>query len=176
MRLCFRIPMNIRRRSGREETPHPATQALTRQTGILAPRAGPQTKGITSATERRSEILRDKIKLSFGSWLPKLSKFSIPVALAERKGFEPSKRFPVYSLSRGAPSTTRPPLREAPVLSSCSARRKTLSWRLLVTFLVAIGALEAFKMQMVARTNRIYFRTRYRGPAWHPAFRGIRRA
>ena len=30
--------------------------------------------------------------------------------MAERKGFEPSKRFPVYSLSRGAPSTTRPPL------------------------------------------------------------------
>ena len=26
------------------------------------------------------------------------------------KGFEPSKRFHAYSLSRGAPSTTRPPL------------------------------------------------------------------
>lgn len=31
--------------------------------------------------------------------------------LAEKKGFEPSIPFPVYSLSRGAPSTTRPPLR-----------------------------------------------------------------
>ena len=31
--------------------------------------------------------------------------------VAEWKGFEPSKRSPVYSLSRGAPSTTRPPLR-----------------------------------------------------------------
>ena len=31
--------------------------------------------------------------------------------MAERKGFEPSIRSPVYSLSRGAPSTTRPPLR-----------------------------------------------------------------
>ncbi len=31
--------------------------------------------------------------------------------MAERKGFEPSRRLPVYSLSRGAPSTTRPPLR-----------------------------------------------------------------
>ena len=30
--------------------------------------------------------------------------------MAERKGFEPSIPFPVYSLSRGAPSTTRPPL------------------------------------------------------------------
>ena len=34
--------------------------------------------------------------------------------LAERKGFEPSRRLPVYSLSRGAPSTTRPPLRSVP--------------------------------------------------------------
>ncbi len=31
--------------------------------------------------------------------------------MAERKGFEPSIPSPVYSLSRGAPSTTRPPLR-----------------------------------------------------------------
>src|SRR5690606_899359 len=32
--------------------------------------------------------------------------------LAERKGFEPSRQLlTVYSLSRGAPSTTRPPLR-----------------------------------------------------------------
>ena len=31
--------------------------------------------------------------------------------MAERKGFEPSIPFRVYSLSRGAPSTTRPPLR-----------------------------------------------------------------
>ena len=30
--------------------------------------------------------------------------------MAEREGFEPSKGFPPYSLSRGAPSTTRPPL------------------------------------------------------------------
>ena len=33
------------------------------------------------------------------------------VMMAETKGFEPSRRFPVYSLSRGAPSTTRPRLR-----------------------------------------------------------------
>ena len=31
--------------------------------------------------------------------------------LAEREGFEPSRRFPAYTLSRRAPSTTRPPLR-----------------------------------------------------------------
>ena len=33
------------------------------------------------------------------------------VQVAETKGFEPSRRFPAYSLSRGAPSTTRPHLR-----------------------------------------------------------------
>src|SRR5688572_8479058 len=31
--------------------------------------------------------------------------------LAEREGFEPSIRFPVYTLSKRAPSATRPPLR-----------------------------------------------------------------
>ena len=31
--------------------------------------------------------------------------------LAERMGFEPTRPFRAYSLSRGAPSTTRPPLR-----------------------------------------------------------------
>ena len=31
--------------------------------------------------------------------------------MAERKGFEPSRQLPAYTLSRGAPSTTRPPLR-----------------------------------------------------------------
>ena len=35
--------------------------------------------------------------------------------LAERKGFEPSRSFHLYALSRGAPSTTRPPLRAAPL-------------------------------------------------------------
>ena len=30
--------------------------------------------------------------------------------MAERVGFEPTKRFPVYTLSKRAPSTTRPSL------------------------------------------------------------------
>ena len=33
--------------------------------------------------------------------------------MAEREGFEPSRRFPAYTLSRRAPSTTRPPLQQA---------------------------------------------------------------
>ncbi len=31
--------------------------------------------------------------------------------LADRQGFEPWRRFPAYTLSRRAPSTTRPPVR-----------------------------------------------------------------
>ena len=31
--------------------------------------------------------------------------------MAERMGFEPMKGFPLYTLSKRAPSTTRPPLR-----------------------------------------------------------------
>ncbi len=38
-------------------------------------------------------------------------KFKGSTIRAEREGFEPSMRFPTYSLSRGAPSATRPPLR-----------------------------------------------------------------
>ncbi len=30
--------------------------------------------------------------------------------VADRKGFEPSRQLPAYSLSRGAPSTARPPV------------------------------------------------------------------
>ena len=33
--------------------------------------------------------------------------------MADRAGFEPAIRFPVYTLSRRAPSTTRPPVRRA---------------------------------------------------------------
>ena len=55
--------------------------------------------------------------------------------LAEGAGFEPAIRFPVYTLSRRAPSTTRPPLRlgasGAPGSSSSSVRllsRWILPW------------------------------------------------
>ena len=41
--------------------------------------------------------------------------------VAEGEGFEPSIRFPVYTLSRRAPSTTRPPL-HCRALSSGSSR------------------------------------------------------
>src|SRR5271170_336516 len=43
--------------------------------------------------------------------------------MAEGAGFEPAIRFPVYTLSRRAPSTARPPLRLALRLRRAKARR-----------------------------------------------------
>src|SRR5215217_3494869 len=40
------------------------------------------------------------------------------VRMAEGEGFEPSIRFPVYTLSRRAPSATRPPLHAQPLASA----------------------------------------------------------
>ena len=50
-------------------------------------------------------------------------------SLAEGAGFEPAIRFPVYTLSRRAPSTTRPPLRIAHPLGAhdAGARCRTCS-------------------------------------------------
>lgn len=42
-----------------------------------------------------------------------LHMYKVENLLADREGFEPSIRFPVYTLSRRAPSTTRPPVRRA---------------------------------------------------------------
>ncbi len=44
--------------------------------------------------------------------------------MAERKGFEPSRRFLAYALSRGAPSTTRPPLRRRGYGKRCRRSRR----------------------------------------------------
>jgi ribosomal protein L20 len=46
--------------------------------------------------------------------------------VAERKGFEPSRSFHLYALSRGAPSTTRPPLRAAPLSREPKAIKRFL--------------------------------------------------
>ena len=46
--------------------------------------------------------------------------------MAETKGFEPSRRFPAYSLSRGAPSTTRPRFRRLVYLAPPQGTRGEL--------------------------------------------------
>ncbi len=61
---------------------------------------------------------------AFGDKLPFREAARNNVALlgmAERQGFEPWRRFPAYTLSRRAPSTTRPPLRAA-----CLCRKRCL--------------------------------------------------
>ena len=50
--------------------------------------------------------------------------------VAETKGFEPSRRFPAYSLSRGAPSTTRPRLRRREYVSNLRITTTFLPHRL----------------------------------------------
>ena len=45
--------------------------------------------------------------------------------MAERAGFEPAIRFPVYTLSRRAPSTTRPPLQRACHEGMCDDLQET---------------------------------------------------
>ena len=56
------------------------------------------------ASRNPFETKRKKARIMASSWVR-------DVKVAEREGFEPSRRFPAYTLSRRAPSTTRPPLR-----------------------------------------------------------------
>ena len=57
-----------------------------------------------SVSGRRQQVLDFRASEDFRSFSG---------AVAERKGFEPLRRFPAYTLSRRAPSTTRPSLRIA---------------------------------------------------------------
>jgi hypothetical protein len=52
---------------------------------------------------------RVRTKSSLSQYLYEWQK-AIHINMAESEGFEPSIRFPVYTLSRGAPSATRPAL------------------------------------------------------------------
>ena len=55
-------------------------------------------------------VARYSIQLSYGRVLGTLMEHG-PENVAEREGFEPSMGLVPYSLSRGAPSATRPSLR-----------------------------------------------------------------
>src|SRR5215467_14267694 len=59
-----------------------------------------------------AEILQTLPKVSRPSHRPKKSLSDNDMCLAEGVGFEPTIRFPVYTLSKRAPSATRPSLRE----------------------------------------------------------------
>ena len=64
------------------------------------------TRGVLR--QRHSDIALKMPRFSARSFLTLLF---IKIKLAEREGFEPSKGLLPYTLSRGAPSTTRPSLR-----------------------------------------------------------------
>ena len=52
-----------------------------------------------------NEILNHSLQKEVLMWLTKINYYK-----TEREGFEPSIKFPLYSISSAAPSTTRPPL------------------------------------------------------------------
>src|SRR6516162_7273434 len=61
-------------------------------------------------------------------------------AMAEREGFEPSIEFPLYTLSKRAPSTTRPSLRlgkSARLLFRITRSSRALKYLLVPTSLVS---------------------------------------
>ncbi len=63
-----------------------------------------------SDTEERSKITKSSKILARNLITILLNPEDKIIDMAERKGFEPSRRLPVYTLSKRAPSTTRPPL------------------------------------------------------------------
>ena len=66
--------------------------------------------------EQRKQDHKHGAKGRKGRFLEAIREFGVDAfswtVVAETEGFEPSRQFPAYSLSRGAPSTTRPRLRD----------------------------------------------------------------
>ena len=81
---------------------------------------------------------------------PMLYPAELRVQMAERGGFEPPKRSPAYSLSRGAPSATRPPLHRDYVLRYFKRKRQLTvrptgeSKRLTLAFLSGHAQISSF--------------------------------
>ena len=76
-----------------------------RESGLGSPQTALQR------AERRNYANPVKIALGPDAVPGQLRTYVNQRLVAETKGFEPSRRFPAYSLSRGAPSTARPRLR-----------------------------------------------------------------
>ena len=95
-------------------------QTEVRESGLPSLRSGDPRVGVPSKIPQNPLRLRRDGFLFSGGPLSALSaprKTKNPrlhrgfcVVLAERAGFEPAIQFPVYTLSRRAPSTTRTPL------------------------------------------------------------------
>src|SRR5690606_29946665 len=91
----------------------------------LPPRPPARARPARRGRRGRGSYHGIEVPAATGAYREKWRKFSAPsgTEVAEREGFEPSIRFPVYTRSRRAPSTTRPPLRKATV------RLRTGRWR-----------------------------------------------
>ena len=76
---------------------------------IRLPEPSPHRKTPSKSPENRRQYNHKSVYFQILRWV------------AERQGFEPWRRSPAYTLSRRAPSTTRPPLRRGGL-----ARGKTL--------------------------------------------------
>ena len=130
-------------RSGKSEPPATDYPPITRADCVLnsivvvkkpqaepngarrSPRSPGRTLGYIDLEQRTLQTIDNPFgtRLSPMSWVRSVTHVSGPYrrCLAEREGFEPSRRFPAYTLSRRAPSTTRPPLRiQAPDFSDGS--------------------------------------------------------
>ena len=78
----------------------------------LTPSGPPATPAFCATSSRLSNRLIDTSRVRILVWHGTKKAPSGLFYLAEREGFEPSMGINPYSLSRGAPSATRPPLRE----------------------------------------------------------------
>ena len=90
--------------------------------------------------------------------------------MAEREGFEPSKRlYTPYSLSRRAPSTTRPPLHDSvvpPHASTVGARRHLVR----ACTLEIDATAEGVGFEPTRRTAPNGFQDRLLRPLGHPSW------
>ena len=76
--------------------------------------------------DRTADLLVANEALSQLSYIP--TRYRFASQLAERVGFEPTKHFHAYTLSKRAPSATRTSLREASMFAR-SLTRRLLGWR-----------------------------------------------
>ena len=88
--MTLHVPFRVVKRGGQEEMQLPG--------GVRQPR---RTDNTLARAFRWKQLLES-------------GEFATIAELAETEGFEPSRQFPAYSLSRGAPSTTRPRLHRLP--------------------------------------------------------------
>src|ERR1700675_1099037 len=92
----------------------PLTSSVPRRRSPKVRRRRPRRKDFCSWSARRSPEIRVRMPVFIRIFFEAISQRRRldAAALAEGVGFEPTIRFPVYTLSKRAPSATRPSLRK----------------------------------------------------------------